>query len=149
MKHSAIAGRLIEERMYEQVLLEIESGIRRDGLWAKALEKSRGNEKEAKAVYIGLRIQSIKDETEVLSVVSEQHTPTEKTSDSHVTADGFDLSGLSVSERERVVGYANELGPLGFSLTGSRRKWTIQRGTMSSFSYSIAELNRQVMNYTK
>ena len=69
-KQSDILGRLVEERIYEQVLREIESGIRRDGLWAKALQKSRGNEQEAKALYIEYRVQSIKDEAEISETLS-------------------------------------------------------------------------------
>lgn len=51
-KRTAIVGRLVEEKIYEQVLREIEAGVRRGGIWAKALQKSSGNEQEAKALYI-------------------------------------------------------------------------------------------------
>lgn len=64
-KQIAIVNRLVEEKIYEQVFREIESGLRRDGLWAKALQESRGNEQEAKALYIKFRVQSIKDEAEI------------------------------------------------------------------------------------
>jgi Ankyrin repeat len=72
-KRTAIVDRLVEEKLYEQVLREIEAGMRRDGLWAKALQKSRGNEQEAKALYIEYRVQSIKDEAEISAALSEQH----------------------------------------------------------------------------
>jgi len=48
-KQAAIVNRLIEEK--ERVLHEVESGIRKDGLWAKAFQKSRGNEQKARALY--------------------------------------------------------------------------------------------------
>lgn len=69
-KQTAIVNRLVEEKIYEQVLREIESGLRRDGLWAKALQESRGNEQEAKALYIKFRVQSIKDEAEIAQTLS-------------------------------------------------------------------------------
>ncbi|MGB8376842.1 MAG: hypothetical protein WCE70_00005 [Rhodanobacteraceae bacterium] len=58
----SLAERLINEKLYEQVLEEIEGGHRRGGLWLQAIESSRGNEREAKLLYIKLRLQSLKDE---------------------------------------------------------------------------------------
>lgn len=69
-KQTAIVNRLIEEKIYEQVLREIESGLRRDGLWAKAIQRSRGNEQHAKALYIEYRVQSIKDEGKIAEALS-------------------------------------------------------------------------------
>lgn len=71
-KRSAATKRLFEERIYEQVLLEVESGIRRGGLWAKALQKSLGDESKAKSLYIEYRVQSIKDEAEIVNMLTEQ-----------------------------------------------------------------------------
>ena len=51
-----------EERLYAQVVQEIEAGQRRDGLWAKALTLSSGDENRAKAEYIKLRVQSLLDD---------------------------------------------------------------------------------------
>ena len=64
MKSSA-ESRLTEEMIYAQVLEEIQNGIRRDGLWAKALAESNMDENSAKARYLLLRVQSIKDEIEI------------------------------------------------------------------------------------
>ena len=55
-------GRLLEETIYEQVAEEIQGGNKRMGLWAKSLSTADGNEELAKAKYIELRVQSIKDE---------------------------------------------------------------------------------------
>jgi len=62
VKQTAIADRLVEEKLYELVHRELESGERRDGLWAKAFQNSQGDEQKANALYIGYRVQSIKDE---------------------------------------------------------------------------------------
>ena len=64
-KQAAIARRVMEEKLYEQVLREIEAGGRRDGLWAKALQKAKGNEVEAQGLYIQYRVQALRDESEV------------------------------------------------------------------------------------
>lgn len=60
------AERLVEEQIYAQVVDELSKGQRRDGLWAKALSDSDGDETRAKALYIKYRVQSIVDETVVL-----------------------------------------------------------------------------------
>ena len=58
-------ARLLEEKVYEQVVQELAQGFRRDGLWAKAMAEGNGSEERAKSIYIKLRVQSIKDEMEV------------------------------------------------------------------------------------
>ena len=66
LKKNSAESRLTEEMIYAQVLEEIQNGIRRDGLWAKALAESNMDENNAKARYLLLRVQSIKDEFEIL-----------------------------------------------------------------------------------
>ena len=57
--------RLAEEMLYAEAMREIEQGIRRDGLWGKAIAESDGDDKKAKALYLKLRVQSLKDELEI------------------------------------------------------------------------------------
>lgn len=57
-------ARAIEEAIYQQVADEIASGVRRDGLWAKAIADTGGVMDAAKARYIQLRAQSIRDDLE-------------------------------------------------------------------------------------
>ena len=92
VKQTAIVDRLVEEKLYAQVLREIESGLRRDGLWAKAFQKSHGNEQKAKALYYEYRIQSIKDEAEIAAMYGEQ---LDKTSESIIepSKDGYQGEG--------------------------------------------------------
>lgn len=66
IKAQGAAYRLTEEALYAEVLREMEGGIRRDGLWAKALSDSQMDQTNAKALYIKLRVQSLKDEAELL-----------------------------------------------------------------------------------
>lgn len=69
------AARLIEEQMYEFVVEELQNGIRRNGLWAKALANSQGDESKAKALYISYRVQSLKDESKIAEIILPTETP--------------------------------------------------------------------------
>ncbi|MBK6357127.1 MAG: hypothetical protein IPF44_10570 [Betaproteobacteria bacterium] len=64
-KTQAAFSRLSEEEVYAQVIREIECGVRRDGIWAKSMADSQGDLTKAKALYIKLRVQSIRDEIHV------------------------------------------------------------------------------------
>jgi len=72
VRRTSAAIRLLEEQLYEQVVHELYIGQRRDGLWAKALANSDGVECKAKALYIGYRVQSIKDEMEIHDAINEE-----------------------------------------------------------------------------
>ena len=54
-------SRLEEELIYKHILMEMESGIIREGLYAKALANSPGDEDKAKSLYMKYRVRSIKD----------------------------------------------------------------------------------------
>ena len=69
---SAAASRLNDEALYAFVSEEIEKGIKRDGLWIKALADAKGNESIAKANYIKLRVQSLKDEAKLEQSIIDQ-----------------------------------------------------------------------------
>ena len=51
-----------EEALYKQVLDEIESGIRRKGIYAKALADSLGDVLKAESLYIRYRVESLRNE---------------------------------------------------------------------------------------
>ena len=70
-KKSAL-DRLAEEQLYEIVALEIKNNELRDGLWAKALAKAKGDHEQAKGIYIELRVQSLKDELVVADQVQQE-----------------------------------------------------------------------------
>lgn len=62
-----------DEAAYAAALREIESGARRDGLWAKALASST-NADEAKSKYIRLRVAALHDEQHLTSEFVEAAT---------------------------------------------------------------------------
>ena len=51
-----------EEALYRQVLDEVESGVMRKGIYAKALADGLGDEGKAQSLYIKYRVQSLIDE---------------------------------------------------------------------------------------
>lgn len=51
-----------EEALYKRVLNEMDAGIVREGIWAKALADCLGDEKKAHSLYIKYRVQSLADE---------------------------------------------------------------------------------------
>jgi len=62
-----IAHRKSDEALYSIVAQEMESGVRHNGLWLKALEQAAGNKEKQVAEYIKLRVQSLKDDVSILS----------------------------------------------------------------------------------
>ena len=50
--------------LYAEAIREIEQGLRRDGLWGKAIADSEGDDKKAKGLYLKYRVQALKDELE-------------------------------------------------------------------------------------
>ncbi|WP_312572473.1 hypothetical protein [Stutzerimonas balearica] len=80
-----ISARREDEETYSQVLKEIQSGTRRDGLWAKALANSAGDSEKAKSFYIKYRAQAIKDERKLSESTSsknnEKHNVDRRTQD--------------------------------------------------------------------
>lgn len=66
-KKSNIVQRKKDEALYSIVASEMESNIRHNGLWLKALELADGNREKQEANYIKLRVQSLKDDVTILS----------------------------------------------------------------------------------
>lgn len=78
IRAKGVAYRLTEETLYAAVLKEIESGQRRDGLWAKALAGSGMDSTRAQAQYIKLRVQALKDEVALFKAGYEREQLEEK-----------------------------------------------------------------------
>lgn len=66
-----------EEELYAHVVDELYNGVRRKGLWGKALAQANGSENRAKSIYLRLRVESLKDEAYVIDSLShnKQATP--------------------------------------------------------------------------
>ncbi len=78
IKAKLSAQRLNEEKLYAYVLDEMDQGIKRNGLWAKAISDARGIDGKAEALYIKYRVQSLYDEGNILDLVLDEVRKTEK-----------------------------------------------------------------------
>ena len=70
-KAELAASKLAEEFLYSKVADEVANNVIRQGLWAKAISESHGNEEAAKASYIKLRVEMLKAEAELAEYVSD------------------------------------------------------------------------------
>lgn len=55
LKRQNLQSKLFEEEAYRLVLEEMQSGVRREGLWAKAIAHSDGDENRVKSLYLKYR----------------------------------------------------------------------------------------------
>lgn len=69
LRLNSAKSRLIEEKLYELVLDELESGDICRGIWAKAVAKSNGNDSQANSKYLELRVESLKDKAHVIQSI--------------------------------------------------------------------------------
>lgn len=60
-KPEGLSDRLLEDRLYEMTILEIESGTLDKSAEARALEEAEGDETKAKALYIKHRVRRLRD----------------------------------------------------------------------------------------
>ena len=71
-KAKLAASKLAEEQLYAQAAEEVASGQIRQGLWAKAIAETDGDDAAAKARYLKLRVEIMKAEAEVTDYVQKQ-----------------------------------------------------------------------------
>ena len=71
-KAKLAASKLAEEQLYAQAAEEVASGQIRQGLWAKALAESDGDETAAKGRYLKLRVEIMRAQAEVTDYVRKQ-----------------------------------------------------------------------------
>ena len=100
-KKSRISSRLVEEELYAEALRELEQGIRRDGLWAKAFAKSEGNEEKAKALYIELRVQAYRDELALYEMQLEEKKREHTQSEQNIKGEGKDQNNSAEKMQAR------------------------------------------------
>ena len=105
-------ARLSEEKLYALVVEELEQGYKRDGLWGKAMEESDGSLDKAESIYIKLRVQSIKDEMEIIADEISMKTQRKK----------FEEEERKKAEkRSKFREFKNILEKKGYKLSGLRR----------------------------
>jgi len=127
-KAKLAASRLQEEKLYEAVFLEQASGVRREGLYNKALAFSDGNVEKANSLYIQYRVQSIKDENCISEFIAENSTKNMENS-SEMYDDEFESeSSYDVynCDEEKIIKDASSIiKSMGFPLFFKNGKWTV------------------------
>jgi uncharacterized membrane protein YdbT with pleckstrin-like domain len=71
-KAKLAASKLAEEHLYELAAEEVASGQIRQGIWAKAIAETDGNDAAAKARYLKLRVEIMKAEADVMTYATDQ-----------------------------------------------------------------------------
>lgn len=122
---SKAADRLEEERLYEQVLREMELELRRPGIWAKALAHAKGDEQTAIGLYIEYRVQSIKDDMQTAIIASKYAEPTN-------------------TPTKKQMACLNQLKESGFNYKRNGVSWVITRadGKIPYYANSDEELQK-------
>ena len=69
IKSQLALSRLQEEQVYEFILNELDAGIVRKGLMAKAMTLGEGSEVKIQGEYIKLRFQSLLDENTIMEAI--------------------------------------------------------------------------------
>lgn len=72
IKLNRAIDRLVEERLFELALDEIEQGEIRRGIWGKALANSEGDEAKARSIYVSYRVEAMKDESQIIDAIADK-----------------------------------------------------------------------------
>jgi hypothetical protein len=75
-KHTVIVKKLIENNPNEKLLEEVGLCARRKKLWEIALQKSRGEEQRANALFFEYRDQAVSDEVKIAKALLEESPAT-------------------------------------------------------------------------
>lgn len=98
------SSRITEEMLYAEALREVEQGVRRDGLWAKALAQSNMRQEDAQAFYLKLRVQSLRDEIELVAQQAERDARRRRDDDKQVLVQQRAIEQITFNqERNRPV----------------------------------------------
>lgn len=139
LRRTSAAIRLLEERLYEQVVHELSNGQRRDGLWAKALANSDGAEDKAKGLYIRYRVQSLRDEMEIHDAMNQEELkaraaqlsdPIKKARSYGVSEENIAYLGMPIEAVEYVKKYRTTKGKLSMAISQGRIRGVISRGVL-------------------
>lgn len=71
-------SRVVEDKLYEMALEEVENDILIKGAWARALSQSDGIDAKAKSIYLQYRVEAMKNEAQIMESVLEELSKEEK-----------------------------------------------------------------------
>ena len=108
------SSRITEEMLYAEALRKVEQGVRRDGLWAKALAQSNMRQEDAQAFYLKLRVQSLRDEIELVTQQAERDARRRRDEDEQglVQQRAIEQAALNQERNRPVQGFRDRLNVL-------------------------------------
>lgn len=71
-------SKMVEDKLYEMALDEVEKGILKKGAWARALSQSDGVDSKARSIYLRYRVESMKNENRIINAVIDEVRKTNK-----------------------------------------------------------------------
>ena len=104
IKDRAVLDRAQDEAYHAAALEEVRSGHRRDGLWAKAIIESGGDEVRAKIAYLRLLVVALRDEDYLAVRVEELHPHA-----SPATSSSSEIATPKIFDKELVVRCSNAI----------------------------------------
>lgn len=107
LKDQLVIGKKIDENFYAAALDEFRSGQLRPGLMAKAIVQSDGDEQKAKAVYIRLLADKIRDDQYLVSRANEESLRTQQQADHKIRREQAPRAAQPDAEKK---GYDNWIG---------------------------------------
>lgn len=127
IRDAIVSGRKDDEALHAEAMREIESGVRRPGLWAKALTRAGNNEEQAKAEYIKLVVKDLRDQRYVNERIQKEYKDQAKISQKQLR--------LEEEERKRDLEERERADQLEFITEQKRRasNWGILIGFFTFF----------------
>lgn len=142
IKDAAVVSRRYDERLHELALREMQSGERRDGLWAKALIEGQGDEGRAQAIYLRLLVTALQDEHYVSKRVIERNRQLASTKAVADARAHHPVVSSVVASPRPVSGNVEKTKPKSRFSTGQREiidrlKKVIESGEASENTYKV------------
>ena len=72
IKKTKVITRIQETQLFEYVMNEINQNDRKEGIWGQALVASEGDQEKARALYIKLRVEALKDEISLDTIIHDE-----------------------------------------------------------------------------
>ena len=129
LQDRVVQHRLDDEAYHAKALAEINQGMRRDGLWAKALAKT-GNSETAKAEYLRLLVVALKDQDYIAARTGASHPVQPQVAIAHSPLPSLPERGGALGRRLLfallfVVSITIIAFTLVIVLTGDKQAWSI------------------------
>ncbi len=137
-RKDCLAARALEEKLFDVIAAELQAGVRREGLWLKAISKSGGSESRRESEYVKLRMQALKDEIVIgaehaLEQTREQNRALEETARDEadkerrrILEENADAT-MRAEFSSETTNLVDEFKRLGFEISYKNSRWVIDK----------------------